>query len=407
MTDDHLINRRQLLGGAAALGLSTLLPRTTLGRTKGIAFAEVIAAGTPAAMGEAHGKAAAAAIKRNVDFYVGWLATATGLAPRDLLLEAARFAPALAEYTPDLLEEIHGISRGSGRTVNEILAVNARTDLLVTARRKKKTKKSKATPGCTAVALMSRAKKSKAWSAALGQTWDWTPRLKGNQILLRLEPRSGPRLATFTEAGMVAKIGMNQHRLGVCLNFLSHPSDDPEGQVGIPVHCLLRVVLQCEDFGQALSRVFALPRCASACFTVAQQPAQGTPRAVCLELTPSAVGHLRGVRWTQGEAVLAHTNHFVTPALSLTTQGKEGPSSLNRLRQAIAGAQKLSRKVPHPATRMRKVLASRKGLPYCISRAGEADSHTLAGVVMDLTGNEMWLVAGAPHAGTWVRMPGV
>ena len=126
-----------------------------------------------------------------------------------------------------------------------------------------------------------------------------------------------------------------------------------------------------------------------------------------LELTPSAVGHLRGVRWTEGEAVLAHTNHFITPALSLATKGKEGPSSLNRLHQALAGVQKLAAKLPDPAARVRKVLASRKGLPYCISRAGEADSHTLAGVVMDLTKNEMWLVPGAPHAGTWVKLPGV
>ena len=407
MTDHRLLNRRQLLGGAAALGASTLLAGKADGRAKiRLAFPEVRASGSPGAMGETHGKAAAAAIKRNVDFYVGWLATATGLRPKELLLEAARFAPVLGTHTPDLLEEIKGIARGSGRSVNEILAVNARTDLLVVGRRKKKTKKSKANPGCTAAALFHRTKHSGAWRTALGQTWDWTPKLKGNQILLRLKPNSGPRLTTFTEAGMVAKIGLNEHRLGVCLNFLAHPSDDPEGKVGIPVHCLLRVVLQSETFSQAVLQMFSLPRCASACFTLAQHANKGAPSAVSLELTPSAVGHLNGVRLPDG-AMVAHTNHFITPALSLTTRGKEGPSSLNRLKQALAGARDLAAKVPDPPARLRKILASRDGLPYCISRTGEADSFTLAGVVMDLATNQVWLVDGAPHAGTWIKRPGV
>jgi len=399
----NTFSRRQLIGGAAALGASSLIPRPASGRSKAlVAFPEVNVAGSHGAMGEAHGKAAAVLVKRNVDFYVPWLATAAGLTPKELLLEAARFRPVLARHIPDQLEEIKGIARGSGRTVNEILAVNARTDLLVVGRRKRKTKKSKATPGCTAAALFHRNPKGGAWQAALGQTWDWTPKLRGNQILLRARPKNDPVLTTFTEAGMLAKIGMNQHRLGVCLNFLAHPSDDPNGPVGIPVHCLLRVVLQNKTLGDALMQVFTLPRCASACFTIAQHTGKGAPHAVSLEITPSAVGHLTGVRLPTG-AVVVHTNHFVTPALSLTTRGKEGASSLTRFREALAGARKLERKVPHPASRLRKIFASRAGLPYCISRSGEGGSHTLAGVVMDLVQNEMWLAKGAPHAGTWIK----
>ena len=401
---DPNITRRQLLGGAAALGASTMLPRLATARSKAVTFPEVNGQGSHGAMGEAHGKAAAGLVKRNVDFYVPWLATAAGLTPEELLLEAARFGPPLAKHIPHQLDEIQGIARGSGRTVNEILAVNARTDLLVVGRRKRKTRKSEAVPGCTAAALFHRNNKSGTWQAALGQTWDWTPKLRGNQILLRCKPKNGPALATFTEAGMLAKIGMNQRHLGVCLNFLAHPSDDPDGPVGIPVHCLLRVVLEGESLGDALMQVFTLPRCASACFTVAQYAKKGAPHAVSLELTPSAVGHLTGVRLSSG-AVVAHTNHFITPALSLTTRGKEGPSSLTRLREALAGARALEQKVPHPATRLRKIFASRAGLPYCISRDGEADSHTLAGVVMDLVKNEIWLAKGAPHAGTWIKRP--
>ncbi len=389
-----MTSRRDFLAGAAAAGaLAAVNPAMARSRRK-ILIPELEVGGAPADMGRAHGKRFARAVKRNFAFYSKLLVSATGAKLPALLRQAGRFAPVMSKHTPDLLEEIRGISSGAGLKLEEVLMINARTDLLVLGRGQSALKEP---PGCTAMALEGR---TKLGALALGQTWDWNASVRGNQVLLRLKPKKGPRLLTFTEAGMVGKIGMNQHGLGVTLNFLAHPSDDPEGNPGIPIHCLLRYVMGCQSLEEAVQKISWLPRCASACFTVASSAA-AVPRAECLELTPTAVGRLP----MQG-GVLAHTNHYLDPALSPATKGRASASSLNRYKTAARLALELAGKVPDPAQRMRGILASREGAPNCISKDG-GGSVTLAGVVMDLTRDQVHLAAGPPHKRRWKTRPGV
>ncbi len=379
---------------AAAAGAALTAARPALGRSRRKPAIPVLSvAGSPADLGRAHGERFAAAIKRNLGFYGALLSGASGARLPALLAAAGRFGPVMQEHTPALLAEINGIAAGAKLQPEEILLINARTDLLVLGRARAVLK---GPPGCTAMALESRTKLA---ALALGQTWDWNAAVLGNQVLLRLAPQAGPRVVTFTEAGMVGKIGMNQHGLGVTLNFLAHPSDDPERAPGVPVHVLLRHVMAQKTLEQAVKQVFWLPRCASANFTIASAAA-GAPRAECLEITPSAVARLP----MQG-GVLAHTNHFLDPALAAATGGRGSASSLNRYKVALKLGQSLAGKYPDATRRMKKILASRQGAPNCISKAG-GGSVTLAGVVMDLTRDRMHLASGPPHQRKWVKHSG-
>ena len=49
-------------------------------------------------------------------------------------------------------------------------------------------------------------------------------------------------MSTFTEAGLLAKTGLNDAGLGVTLNFLA--SDADGGLDGMPIHLLLRMLLE-------------------------------------------------------------------------------------------------------------------------------------------------------------------
>jgi isopenicillin-N N-acyltransferase-like protein len=161
--------------------------------------------------------------------------------------------------------------------------------------------------------------------------------------------------------------------------------------------------MTCETIEDAVEAVDSSPRCASANFLIAQHGADG-PEALDLEITPDEVVALR----TDGDD-LVHTNHFLDPLLAEGDTSGRGPSTMTR----CASAQILDRIAElheaDPVARLEGVLVSREGMPYPISRdsGSDASTATLAGVVMDLTGNRLILTAGPPHANPWIERPGV
>jgi isopenicillin-N N-acyltransferase-like protein len=395
------MNRRRFVTSMTVLGAGALFTRPRLslaGAEEVLPFPELRAAGAAGDLGLAHGRAFATQIEHNLRFYLRWLSR-SGQVPSARLLEiAGGFPPVIETSFPEMVEEMEGIAMGAGRTLADIALINARTDVLAIVENQDLQEK---VPACTALALFGEVDGRPA--VALGQNWDWNPELAKAPVVLRLEPDHAPALVTLTEAGMLGKIGFNQHRLGVCLNFLSHRSDGPPDRFGVPVHCLLRAVMTCETIEDAVEAVDSSPRCASANFLIAQHGADG-PEALDLEITPDEVIALR----TDGDD-LVHTNHFLDPLLAEGDTSGRGPSTMTR----CASAQILDRIAElheaDPVARLEGVLVSREGMPYPISRdsGSDASTATLAGVVMDLTGNRLILTAGPPHANPWIGRPGV
>jgi isopenicillin-N N-acyltransferase-like protein len=394
------LNRRAFLEASAVAAAGALIDiRSVEARSpsRQRAFPELRVAGRPGDLGLAHGRAFATTIADNLAFYREWLSQGGGIGG-DRLLELARdFLPVLEEHFPAMVEEMEGIARGAGLGLDEIALINARTDIAAIAERESA---GHAVPGCTALALFGRRRQQPA--LALGQNWDWDTVLADAPVVLRLEPADGPPFVSLVEAGMLGKIGFNGHRLGVCLNFLSHRTDAPEGRRGVPIHCLLRAVLGCGSIDEAVAVVSRAPRCASANFLLAQHDAEG-PRALDLEICPTSVATLEpdGSR-------LVHTNHFLDPELADGCTSGFGPSTMKRYRRACGLADALAAQ-RDPVRRMQRVLESREDLPYPISRKGNPDpsSSSLAGIVMDLTRNRFILTNGPPHTNVWIDRPGV
>lgn len=384
-------NRRVFLKSLAALGIAAC--------SKGVEhpFPELEVAGTAGDLGMAHGRAFGQTIRHNLDFYLRWLSDSGRFSKHTLLEHAQRFAPVLDEQFPHLLEEIDGIASGAHLRLEEVLLINARTDLYAITQ----AETGAAVAGCTALALTGRTRGQP--SLALSQNWDWDTEMADSPVLLRLRPRSRPALITLVEAGMVGKIGFNELRLGVCLNFLSHLDDGRTGELGVPIHCLLRAAMECASLDEVVDTVSGAPRCASANFLLAQHgPVE--PQVCDLEFSPHAVAALRSPGNT-----LVHTNHFVDPALAEGCTSGRGPSTMTRYATATELAARLEASVSDPVERAQEILQSRDGLPFCISRQalpGESVA-TLAGVIMDLTHNRFILTRGAPHNGQWQDRPGI
>jgi isopenicillin-N N-acyltransferase-like protein len=285
--------------------------------------------GAPYERGVQYGQATAALIRHSIASYARMFAYRRGLdwaATQQLALD---YVSLLEEEAPAEMLEMRGIAEGSNLPLATIVALNVRTELNAGSRPLAGAHANYATaaatnraagvpehaevvpptaaqagydPGeCTTLAALPEATANR--ETLLAQTWDWSGDQRAACVLLQIEQPDGPRVLTLTEAGILAKIGMNSHGLAVTLNILASRHDGE--QQGMPVHVLLRRLLNTASFREATAEIQRVRSAASSCITVAS--VQG--ELASFELTPPGVGIVEPV-----EGILAHTNHCVAAA---------------------------------------------------------------------------------------------
>jgi isopenicillin-N N-acyltransferase-like protein len=332
---------------------------------------------TPGDRGLELGRAQREPIANTVSVYLRLFSEDVGLSRDTVMSRGQAVGERLARVRPDLVEELAGIAAGAGHPEQLLLAVNARTELLAGGAL------AAGAGECTVAG-------SVAGECLLAQNWDFHPDLAPSRLLWVVEPSDGRWFATFTEAGVLAKTGLNGAGLAVALNFLATDADG--GTDGAPVHVLLRMLLDdCADHDAARRLLGGSEVSASACVTVAAAAA-----LTSYELSP------RGIRAVDADAngLLAHTNHFVAapPAVDLIAAGSGAASSHSRLEQARAGLGQLDR--VDPLGSLRELLSSRSGDQPVFCHVDPEEpwvtrTATLATVAYDVAARRMWIrVAG-------------
>jgi isopenicillin-N N-acyltransferase-like protein len=178
--------------------------------------------------------------------------------------------------------------------------------------------------------------------------------------------------------------------VGVCLNILR--SIDDAHIPALPIHVLLRLVLQAERLDDTVTLLCELELAASSCISIADVSGQ----AISAELAPVGMSVLE-----PDAGLLIHTNH----CLGELTRDREKPldptsSSLPRYQRARQLLQPYQAQIT-PATLM-QALRDEEGAPLCICRSPDlslnvADQReTIAAVVLDLDERIMHLAPGRP-----------
>lgn len=200
-------------------------------------------------------------------------------------------------WGPCQVEEIDGIAEGSGLEPWQVMAVNARSEVLARYR--------SPVPGecSTSVSL------PEDGSPRTVQTWDWHEAFRGRTLAWQLEPQPGRVVKTFTEFGLLGKIGVTNAGLAVHFNLLQHDADGQ--QPGVPVHLLSRRILdEAASIAEAEALVRSTPVSASVALTLVQYDGRAG-EAVTLEAAPTGVRRVEAV-----DGLLLHANHFVHPDLA-------------------------------------------------------------------------------------------
>ncbi|SFT37411.1 C45 family autoproteolytic acyltransferase/hydolase [Halomonas saccharevitans] len=334
--------------------------------------------GSRAEIGEAHGRAHGERITQSLAVYDRLFQDFVGMDWSRARRVAERFLPMIERGFPAILEEMDGIARGASLDFADILTLNCRSEISLT----------QASGGCSAFAL---ARDHTQW---LAQNWDWRSDQLHNVVALEISGDDAPTLFSIGEAGMVAKIGMNEHGLGVCLNAIRSRTCG----AGLPIHVALRKILECRDLDDAVAVARHDRVCSPAHFLIAQ----GDGRALGLEVQPGEPGVL-----LPENGLVTHTNHLYAGDGAQRVADFPRADSRSRLARldALLGALK-DDALPHQGAigerELFALLADHHGAPLSLCRHFNPDQpaeermETLFSVVMDLTQRRLTLRHGKP-----------
>src|SRR6185437_6020723 len=93
-------------------------------------FPVVRVSGTPFEIGRQHGTEARERVSRSVAIYRDAFARDAGLHWPSVLKQSTEFAHRIETYDANILAEMAGIAGGAGFTLEEIVAINCRTEIL-------------------------------------------------------------------------------------------------------------------------------------------------------------------------------------------------------------------------------------------------------------------------------------
>ena len=211
-----------------------------------------------------------------------------------------------------LADEIAGIADGAGLATWQVAALNARSEVLARYRAPM--------PGECSTSVFVPA----GGSPRTIQTWDWHEGLAGLTVAWQLEPRAGWTVKTFTELGLLGKIGVNSAGLGLHFNLLRHDADGERH--GVPVHLIARRILdEAGDLNEAEAIIRSARVSASVALTVVTRDDAAT-----FEVSPGGVRRLP----PDGDGLLLHTNHFVHPDLAKHERhAADDPDTYHRLQR--------------------------------------------------------------------------
>lgn len=287
-----------------------------------------------------------------------------------IALHSTIFEAAVRNMFPAYDAEIQAMATAANIPLWKLYALNARTEvyrLLVKDRQKLMPSE------CTSLFFPQ--------DRILGQNWDWHPKLEALSIIVRITTPNGDSLVMLTEPGIIGKIGLNSCGVGVCLNILFAECE----LKGVPVHVLLRGILESDSYADAVSLVEQTSRGTVSNLLIADSEGN----AADLELIGSEI---RSVSLPGGE--LLHTNHYLADQSQASVAI---PGSVYRLARATELYREFA---SHGVTGMKRILSDRSNpeFPICRDYSQGIDFlvGTVAAIVMDLPNRTLYVAKGRP-----------
>lgn len=251
-------------------------------------------------------------------------------AKRDLLNYAGACADQVADFSPEIMEELVGVGEATELDVKELVLISLHEELYHRGTLPP-------VPHCTAVAFGP--PESVDGDTYCGQTWDWMPRLLGVSQLVHWKREAGPSLLGYAYPGLWTGAGMNSS--GLALTWTSGQGKGiPGPRVGIPSYLLIAHLLYQSSMEEALEEARRATHAGWFTFVLADGEGrlaniEGTPRELAIEehrghLARAYFGSRQLTGSPEGEPVRYGERCARMYELLRAHQGKISPEGLKR-----------------------------------------------------------------------------
>lgn len=297
--------------------------------------------GEPRDRGRQYGEAARERIHRAHAFYAEAFRESTGLAWDGVTERAKRWVAPARAFAPDLVEEMEGIADGSGLDFLDVLALNARGEIIYDSTFAGMLADDDRPDGCTSFALLEDA--SGDGHVYCGQNWDWRHGVQDTLMVLRIVQPPKPTVVMHVEAGQVGRQGANSAGIALNANGLGGRFDDV---VGVPQTMIRRRVLDSARLDHALAALLKSNGHIASNALVTHRDGF----AIDIETTPAAHGWMYPT-----DGLLVHGNHY----------------------EAFRPTQLADRYRPASVDSLYRVPRATEGLRRCRTASGSAETRKL------------------------------
>ena len=350
--------------------------------------------GDPHECGRQHGSAAADRVAKTIEFYLPSFVRQAKLTLDEVRERARGYGAQIEQIDADIMQELKGIAAGARQKLEDVIAVNCRTEILYGSLGGKEP-----ATECTTIVALPEA--TRDGGILVGKNWDWRNQTVESVVVLRIRQHGKPALAMIVEAGMVGRDGFNEDGVMVCGNLLV--SNDDRGQVGVPIPILRRRILHSRRYYEAIDALVRARRGASGNYVIAHRDGV----AIDFETTPENVYTVYPER-----GLLAHANHFQSQVAQITGVTKYYTG--DTLYRDFRARQLLEPKIGSiTLDDIKSVLRDQFGAPRAICRTphdypGQEPTMTIASLVFDLKQEVMHVAAGQPTESEYqpVTLPG-
>ena len=322
--------------------------------------------GTAFERGKRYGSSASGAIKRNINFYSSAFEKSANIDWPQAQKLAMKFLPVIEKYCPSYVEKMKGIAEGAGRSFEDILTLNCRSEVLFAK-----------ADACSCIIIPEG--RGKNGHVFMGQTWDWMASARQNSVVLKVHQEGEPSILMICEAGMVGGKGLNSEGISICLNATSVG----KGKIGVPLHLMMRKVLDSSLATEAIKAVSMLPRAGSGAFNIATR----SGFEMVIEFSPDQFD----------------TNHYLSPLIAPQDKAKSFiPSTFTRYNTMEKWLKKHGGRIGEKE--IFKLLSNHDNYPESICYhedpriSGERYCSVYA-MVMDVTAGKLWVTDGYPCEG--------
>ncbi len=340
--------------------------------------------GTPRERGCQYGEAASARIAKGLEHYTEQLSS-SGFT-REKMHEVAReYIPVMSAFEADYVEEMEGIAAGANVSLEDIAFLNARTEIVKLGQNKHLMDQlglDARSDECTSALALPEA--TATGTVIHGQNWDWKVDCAEASVVLKVRRNDGPDVLTFTEAGGLARSGMNSAGIVVTSNYLD--CDRDYRSIGVPLLLARRKMLEASHLALVTRIVYSTTRSGSNNLMISHAGGIGFD----FECAPDEV-----FVTLPEDGILTHANHWESPVAQTNVREKgmaNTPDSLVRglrIKQLLHAEQgNLSRES------FKEAFLDDYQYPYSICRPPRESvtmkaSATIASIIMEAAKGEM------------------